>query len=86
VLTSNVSSLPEVAGEAALLVAPDDVQAIAEAMGRLLRDESLRHTLGARGMEQARRFSWEQTARHTLAAYRTVVGPGPYPGPAGHEG
>jgi glycosyltransferase involved in cell wall biosynthesis len=86
VVTSSVSSMPEVAGEAALLVAPDDVQAIAEAMSTLLRDENLRHTMGARGLEHTKRFSWEETARHTLAAYRAVVGSGPNPVPGGHEG
>jgi glycosyltransferase involved in cell wall biosynthesis len=67
VLCSNVASLPEVAGEAALLVDPLDVKSIAEAMNRLLGDEELRSHLVERGYQQVRRFSWERCARETLA-------------------
>jgi glycosyltransferase involved in cell wall biosynthesis len=79
VVTSNTSSMPEVAGEAALLVDPTDVQAIAEAIEGLLRDESLRHSLGARGTEQANRFSWPKAAQETLATYQAVVGTRSFP-------
>jgi glycosyltransferase involved in cell wall biosynthesis len=67
VLCSNVSSLPEVAGEAALLVDPLDTKGMAEALDRLLRDEGLRSQLVERGFRQVRRFSWERCARETLA-------------------
>lgn len=67
VITSNTSSLPEVAGDAALLVDPHDVDAIAEAMYRLLTDEALRADLARRGLENVKRFSWEKCARETLA-------------------
>jgi glycosyltransferase involved in cell wall biosynthesis len=67
VLCSNVASLPEVAGDAALLVDPLDVKSIAEAMNRLLGDEGLRAQLVERGYRQVRRFSWDRCARETLA-------------------
>lgn len=71
-IVSNTSALPEVVGEAALLVDPYDVESIAEAMGRALTDEALRRTLSQRGRARARRFSWERTARATLDAYRAA--------------
>ena len=67
VITSNTSSLPEVAGDAALLVDPHDVDAIAEAMSRLVTDEALRAELSRRGLANVKRFSWEKCARETLA-------------------
>ncbi len=67
VITSNTSSLPEVAGDAALFVDPHDVEAIAEAMRRLVTDDALRSELSRRGLENVRRFSWEKCARETLA-------------------
>jgi glycosyltransferase involved in cell wall biosynthesis len=73
VVTSRVSSLPEVAGTAALLVDPDDEGEIARAMGRLLDSSALRHRLTVAGRAQAARFSWAATARETLAVYREVA-------------
>ena len=67
VITSNTSSLPEVAGDAALLVDPHDVDAIAEAMTRLVTDEALRAELSQQGLANVQRFSWEKCARETLA-------------------
>ncbi len=63
VITSNVSSLPEVAGEAALMVSPTDVAALREALQRVLTDATLRATMVERGLAQARRFTWEGAAR-----------------------
>jgi len=74
VVASNVSSLPEVVGDAGLLVDPCDAAGLAEAMAALLDDEQLREGLGQKGLEQARRFSWEETARETLKVYRRVIG------------
>ncbi len=74
VITSNTSSLPEVVGDAALLVDPYDIDAIADALARLLADADLRQQLRAAGLARARRFSWEQTARETIAAYRLALG------------
>jgi glycosyltransferase involved in cell wall biosynthesis len=70
VLTSNRSSLPEVAGDAALLIDPDHPGAIAEGMRRLLEDTACRKDLAQRGLTQARAFRWEETAQRTLAVYR----------------
>jgi len=72
VVCSNTSSLPEVAEDAALLVDPTDVQALAGAMERVLTDETLRATLRVRGMERTREFTWEQSAQKTLIIYRRM--------------
>ena len=74
VVCSNTSSLPEVAGEAALLMDPEDTAALAGAIGRLLEDTALRENLIARGLEQARKFSWERAAQETLAVLDIAVG------------
>jgi glycosyltransferase involved in cell wall biosynthesis len=66
VVCSKVSSLPEVAGDAAVLVDPLDVEELATAMERVLGDEKLRAGLIERGFEQVRKFSWERCARETL--------------------
>lgn len=73
VLTSDVSAIPEVAGDAAFFVPPMDVEAIAEGLTRLLGDAELRADLAARGLRRAAAFSWERCARETLAVYRSVV-------------
>jgi len=72
VVTSNVSSLPEVAGDAAVMVNPENVFDIARGMREALLDEELRAELIRKGYEQARRFSWSQTARQVLEIYREV--------------
>jgi len=72
VICSNVSSLPEVAGDAALLVDPLSPEAIYGAMERVLTDEALRAQLVARGYAQASRFSWERCARETLGVLERV--------------
>jgi glycosyltransferase involved in cell wall biosynthesis len=68
VLTSNVSSLPEVAGNAAVLVDPDDLAAMTTGMSELLVDEDLRIRLAGMGLARAAAFTWERTARATAAA------------------
>ena len=75
VVTSNISSMPEVAGDAAVLVDPRDADGLAAAIARLLRDEALRDRLREAGIARARQFSWETTARRTLDAYASVVQP-----------
>lgn len=69
-IASNLSSLPEIAGDAALLVNPYSVDEIAEAMRRLSEDESLRSTLRERGFIQSKYFSWRKCAEETLKAYK----------------
>ncbi|MFP5502339.1 MAG: glycosyltransferase family 4 protein [Candidatus Sericytochromatia bacterium] len=77
VVTSCVSSLPEVTGEgpeaAGLLVEPEDVEGIARAMTRLAEDQALREALIRRGRARAATFSWARTAELTMAAYREVL-------------
>ena len=73
VVSSATSSIPEVAGDAALLVEPTDGEALTEALRRVLGDRELRDDLARRGPAQAARFSWAATARATLAAYRTTT-------------
>jgi glycosyltransferase involved in cell wall biosynthesis len=74
VLTSSVSSLPEVAGDAALLVDPHDPAAIATGLTRLLHEDGLADDLRTRGRVRAAAFSWERTARETLALLRSIAG------------
>jgi glycosyltransferase involved in cell wall biosynthesis len=71
-VVSNVSSLPEVVGDAALLVNPEDWEEIAVAMHRVLTDDDLRLELRAKGLQRAQCFSWHQAARQTLDVYRLV--------------
>jgi glycosyltransferase involved in cell wall biosynthesis len=70
VVTSNVSSLPEVVGDSAVQVNPENVFEIARGIREVLVDEELRATLIRCGREHARRFSWERTAREILEIYR----------------
>ncbi|RME42396.1 MAG: glycosyltransferase family 1 protein, partial [Chloroflexi bacterium] len=73
VICSNAGSLPEVVGDAALMVAPEDVEAWTVAMHRLLNDEELRRTLSDKGLARARTFSWQKAAEQTLEVYRQAV-------------
>jgi len=83
VACADASSLPEVAGEAALLFDPRSEEAIADALRRLLTDEALCERLRRLGLERAARFTWERTAKGTLASYARVLGAGsPVPVPA----
>jgi len=73
VLTSNRSALPEVAGDAAMLVNPEDGDALAQALRELTKDEQLRSRLAAAGTTRARSFSWEKTVRETWDAYQNLL-------------
>jgi glycosyltransferase involved in cell wall biosynthesis len=73
VVTSNVSSLPEVVDDAAILVNPENVFDIARGISQALLDHALRTVLIRRGREQASRFSWERTARQVLEIYREAA-------------
>jgi glycosyltransferase involved in cell wall biosynthesis len=72
VVTSNTSSLPEVVGEAGIMVSPNDTDGWVEAMRRVLTDGELRDDMVRKGLEQARKFSWDRTAAETLAVYRKL--------------
>ncbi len=74
VICSSTSSLPEVAGDAALLVDPLDVDALAQAMARLLGDADLRRTLVERGYAQAQKFSWQDCAGRVLSVLESAAG------------
>jgi glycosyltransferase involved in cell wall biosynthesis len=76
VACSNASSLPEVAGEAALLFDPRSPSEIAVALGRLLEDEALRVRQRALGQERVKQFTWARAARLTLASYARALAPG----------
>jgi hypothetical protein len=76
VITSNNSSMKEIAAEAAMLVDPCNVCEISEALTRMAQDERLREKLSKRGLARAAEFSWENTARLTLDVYREAVEPG----------
>lgn len=73
VIASNASSLPEVVGDAGLLVPPDDIVALAQAIHRLIQDADLRARLRSAGLARAALFTWEETARRTLAVYEQVA-------------
>jgi glycosyltransferase involved in cell wall biosynthesis len=73
VVTSNVSSLPEVAGNAALMVNPYDVEELTDALWRVIHDEDLRALLITRGLERAKQFTWEKSARQLLQIYKDLL-------------
>jgi glycosyltransferase involved in cell wall biosynthesis len=77
VVTTNVSSMPEVAGDATVLVAPDDVAGLADALLRVSTDHVLRDDLACRGLARAKTFSWERCARETIAVYEAALGDRP---------
>ena len=72
VICSNAASLPEVVGDAAILIDPRDVGGLAGALERVLSDSALSHELRAKGIAQAAKFSWERTARETLRVYESI--------------
>jgi glycosyltransferase involved in cell wall biosynthesis len=73
VVTSDRSSMPEIAGDAALLCDPARAEDIAAKAGSVLADDGLRRSLGERAMRRARLFSWDKTAEQTYAVYRRVL-------------
>jgi glycosyltransferase involved in cell wall biosynthesis len=73
VIVSNVSSLPEVVGDAGLLIDPNDVEAWAVALHRVLTEDALHDEMAAKGLKRAQHFSWERAARETLGVYRKVA-------------
>jgi glycosyltransferase involved in cell wall biosynthesis len=73
VLTGNLTSLPEVVGDAGLTVDPFDTEALTDALARLIDDAALRDDLRERGLRRARGFDWRDTARMTLQVYRRVM-------------
>jgi glycosyltransferase involved in cell wall biosynthesis len=74
VVCSAVASLPEVAGDAAILVNPQDTAQLTQALARVLDDDALRQQLVRKGLDRVAHFSWERCARQTLEVLRTVGG------------
>ena len=72
VVTSNTSSMPEVAGESALLINPHNTIELTQAMVKLLSEEDFRNTLIKRGLKQCRTFSWDQSAKEVLKIYKQL--------------
>jgi len=72
VVTSNVTSMPEIAGDAAFLINPNNGEELKAAVMKLLNDENLRNNLIARGLKQAKEYSWVKMAKKTLAIYESV--------------
>ncbi|MEH2418600.1 glycosyltransferase family 4 protein [Nostoc sp.] len=73
VISSNTSSIPEVTGDAAILVDPNNPVQLAEAILKVISDSELRQELINKGKARAKLFSWERTAKETLNAYRTLI-------------
>lgn len=73
-IISNASSLPEIAEEAAYFINPLDIKEISEALWKFSQDEDLRNQYRQKGLEQARKFNWEKTARETLEVYQEMNG------------
>jgi glycosyltransferase involved in cell wall biosynthesis len=74
VVCSDRGSLAEVAGDAALIVRPEEPEAIADAASRIFNDEALRQTLTLKGFQHAKQFTWERAADETFQVYREVAG------------
>lgn len=72
VITSNTSSLPEVAGKAAVMTNPYDVNTLSKTMRKVLTDENLRKSMIKRGLKQVKKFSWNRCAKQTLKAYNKI--------------
>jgi glycosyltransferase involved in cell wall biosynthesis len=72
VITSNTSSLPEVAGDAGLLIDPYDVSSLEDAIEQLAHDNTLKQSLIEKGLDQSQRFSWERCALQTLNVYDEI--------------
>ena len=72
VLTSNISSLPEVVGDAGVLVEPQEIDSIIAGLQTLIDDTTLRQKLAQRGLQQTKQFSWEKAAQDTLAVYQQI--------------
>ncbi|MBW4648578.1 MAG: glycosyltransferase family 4 protein [Kastovskya adunca ATA6-11-RM4] len=73
VITSNTSSLPEVVGDAGIMVDPTDSDELCQSMLKIYNSPSLRETMSMKSLEQAQNFSWEKCTRETIAAYKTVL-------------
>jgi glycosyltransferase involved in cell wall biosynthesis len=74
VVTSNTSSLPEVVGDAGIMINPEDVEGLADGIESVLGNPKLQEEMRQKGLAQAKKFSWEQAARETLQVYKDIAG------------
>ena len=72
VIVSNIKVMPEIVGDAALLIDPHDEESLAIAIDRILRDEEFRQEMVVKGFARAKKFSWDKAAEETLAVYHKV--------------
>jgi glycosyltransferase involved in cell wall biosynthesis len=72
-ITSNLSSLPEVAGDAAMLVQPDDLDTLCTAMKQILDNREFRDDLRLRSLERAKHFSWKKTAKKVISTLELIA-------------
>ena len=77
VVSARAGSIPEVAGDAAVLVEPTNEHALADAMDRVITDDTVRAELIARGRDRVHAFSWDHTARALASCYRRIAEPKP---------
>lgn len=70
VVTSNTSSLPEVVGDAGIMIDPNDIDGLAKAIYRVITDKDLRESMVKKGLKRAKKFNWEKTAEETLKVYK----------------
>jgi glycosyltransferase involved in cell wall biosynthesis len=73
VIASNTTSIPEVVGDAGILVDPKDVDALCQALLDLLTDNSLSQELKRKGLERAKLFSWDKSAADTVEVYKRII-------------
>jgi glycosyltransferase involved in cell wall biosynthesis len=73
VITSNTSSLPEVVGDAGIMVSPTDTDTLCQSMLNVYNHSSLREVMSLKSIEQARKFSWQKCTQETINAYKTAL-------------
>ena len=71
-IVSEVASLPEIVGDAAYMINPLDTSELAQAISEFAADENLRNSYILKGVEQAKKFDWDKTARETLEIYKSI--------------
>ena len=74
VITSNTSSLPEVVGDAGIMLDPKDADGLSQSMFELYNKPSLRESMSCNSLEQAKKFSWEKCTQQTIQSYKTALG------------
>lgn len=73
VITSNTSSLPEVVGDAGIMIDPVDVDSLTESMHKIITDNDLKKELSKKSLERAKLFNWKKTAKETWKVYEDVL-------------